>query len=255
MSWRVPWVDMIMNCPRRSWVSYELTCTMSWLDYELPKEELDELRLTCTMSWLDYELPKEELGKLWVDLYHELTWLWIAQGGVGWVTGWPVPWVDLIMNCPRTSWVSYELTCTMSWHDYELPKEELGELRVDLYHKLTWLWIAQGGVGWVTSWPVPNTSALLMPWLTCPMLCKNVYHWSQSSCSWDPFDHRKVAAGRFSVSHQMASMFLSDNTGLFTIFARGEDVSNSKWPIMILCIMYVNYMPILIFGSSFDIYK
>ncbi len=31
--------------------------------------------------------------------------------------------------------------------------------------------------------------------------------------------HMKVAAGRFSVSHQMASIFLSDNTGLFAFFA------------------------------------
>ncbi len=43
--------------------------------------------------------------------------------------------------------------------------------------------------------------------------------------------HRKVAARRSSVSRQMASIYLSNNTGLFTFFARGEDViitSDSK---------------------------
>ncbi len=43
--------------------------------------------------------------------------------------------------------------------------------------------------------------------------------------------HRKVAAGRSSVSRQMASVFLSNNISLFTNFAQADDMiitSHSK---------------------------
>ncbi len=71
--------------------------------------------------------------------------------------------------------------------------------------------------------------------------------------------HRKVEAGRPNVSHQMASVFLSDNTGLFTdfIFTRAENMitmSYSKWPIKMLYIMHVIYMLDLVYGLSLDIY-
>ncbi len=70
--------------------------------------------------------------------------------------------------------------------------------------------------------------------------------------------HRNVVAGRSSVSYQMARVFLSDNISLFKVFARAErDVIttiHSKWPMKRLYIMYINYMPNLIFGSSFDVY-
>ncbi len=62
----------------------------------------------------------------------------------------------------------------------------------------------------------------------------------------------KVVAGRSSVSLHMASVFLSNNISLFTNFAQVGDViatSHSKWPMKKYYIMYVNYMPILIFGS------
>ncbi len=77
--------------------------------------------------------------------------------------------------------------------------------------------------------------------------------------TYDSLTHRKVTAGRSSVPRQMASVFLSDNISLFTNFAQAEDMittSHSKWPIKRLYIMYhVNYMPILVYGSSCDGYK
>ncbi len=45
---------------------------------------------------------------------------------------------------------------------------------------------------------------------------------------------------------------------LFRNFAWAKDVittSHSKWPMKRLYIMYVNYMPILILGSSFRVYE
>ncbi len=70
--------------------------------------------------------------------------------------------------------------------------------------------------------------------------------------------HWKVGASRSSVSRQMTSIFLSNNISLFTHFTRAENVitkSHSNFPMKWVYIMNVNYMPILIFGSSFDVYK
>ncbi len=79
-------------------------------------------------------------------------------------------------------------------------------------------------------------------------VCKYVVNWLAKIA------HRKVAAGKSSFSQSDGSIFLSENITLFTNFARAEDVitmSHSKR----LYIMYVNYMLILIFRSSFDVYK
>ncbi len=73
---------------------------------------------------------------------------------------------------------------------------------------------------------------------------------------WSTQEH--TSKSRSNVSCQMASIFFSDNISLFTNFAQAEDViatSHSKWPMKKHYIMYVNYMPILIFGSSFDVNK
>ncbi len=81
-----------------------------------------------------------------------------------------------------------------------------------------------------------------------PCMC-----WSHGDCS----SHRNVVVDPVSPVRWQAR-FLSDNISLFTNLARAEDVtatSHSKLPMKRLYIMYVNDMPILIFGSSFDVYK
>ncbi len=101
--------------------------------------------------------------------------------------------------------------------------------------------------------PVPfcmTNSQSLFVWQTASPFCM--------SNSQVPFSHRNVVAGRSSVSHQMTSVFLSDNISLFTNFAWAGDVtatSLSKRPMKRLYIMYVNDMLILIFGLWCDVYK
>ncbi len=76
---------------------------------------------------------------------------------------------------------------------------------------------------------------------------------------WAIASHQKVVARRSSVSCQMASIFLSNNiTFVYKFHTSGRRDHHKPFKVTneeALYIMYVNYMPILIFGSSFDVYK